>query len=80
VETKCNFFDSLTCPEPVDAGLRVAHLGASSVRYEIGIFRAGREEAVAQGHFVHVYVARETRRPVPLPAELREALTALMRQ
>lgn len=78
VESKCNYFESLSFPEQVDAGLRVGRLGTSSVRYEIGIFRAGGERAVAQGHFVHVYVARETWRPVPLPAELKRALEPLL--
>ena len=77
VETHCNFFAPLGFPQTIDAGLRVAHLGQSSVRYEIGIFAPGAEEAAAQGHFVHVYVDRATRRPVILPAVLRETLLPL---
>ena len=61
----------------LDAGLRVARLGRSSVRYEIGIFRAGHDEAAAQGHFVHVFVERPTRRPVDLPERMRAALIKL---
>jgi acyl-CoA thioester hydrolase len=61
----------------VYAGLRVARLGNSSVRYEIGLFRNDEDAAVAQGHFVHVYVDRETRRPAGLPARMREALEKL---
>ena len=76
VETGCRYFAPLTYPETVTAGLRVAHLGRSSVRYEIGLFGPGRE-AAAQGHFVHVYVDRETRKPVELPAPLRAALETL---
>jgi acyl-CoA thioester hydrolase len=53
-------------------------LGNSSVRYEIGIFREGQDTAIAQGHFVHVYVNRRTRRPVPLPSALRTVLEALL--
>jgi acyl-CoA thioester hydrolase len=64
VETHCNYFAPLAFPQPVDAGLRVAHLGSSSVRYEIGLFAADAPQAAAQGHFVHVYVDRQTRRPV----------------
>ena len=70
VETHCNFFASLAFPEPVEAGLAVSHVGASSIRYEIGIFAAGAPETAARGHFIHVYVDRGTRRPVPLPAGL----------
>lgn len=77
IETHCNFFASLSFPQLVEAGLRVAHLGRSSVRYEIGLFAAGEPHAAAAGHFVHVYVDRATRRPVPLPDALRAALAPL---
>ena len=77
VQTHCNYFAPLTFPQAVDAGLRVAHVGASSVRYEIGLFAAGAALSAAVGHFVHVYVDRGTRRPVPLPAALRQALELL---
>ncbi|MGZ5811752.1 MAG: acyl-CoA thioesterase [Xanthobacteraceae bacterium] len=79
VETQCNYFAPLSFPQSVDAGLRVAHLGTSSVRYEIGLFAHGEEAAAAQGHFVHVYVDRATRRPVALPQALKNALAPLMR-
>ncbi|HXF46598.1 MAG TPA: thioesterase family protein [Burkholderiaceae bacterium] len=77
VETRCSYFSELAFPQAVTAGLRVGHLGTSSVRYEIGIFSEGADLASAQGHFVHVYVDRATRRPVPLPASLRDALERL---
>ncbi|EAY69103.1 hypothetical protein BDAG_01851 [Burkholderia dolosa AU0158] len=77
VETQCNYFAPLVFPQAVDAGLRVAKLGTSSVRYEIGLFAAGADAPAAQGHFVHVYVDRGTRRPVPLPDALRAALAPL---
>ena len=77
VETKCSYFDSLSFPESVHAGLRVARLGASSVRYEIGLFRAESDAAAAQGHFIHVYVDRATRRPTALPDALKRALGPL---
>ncbi|MEY4766647.1 MAG: hypothetical protein RI907_3320 [Pseudomonadota bacterium] len=77
IETHCNFFASLAFPRPVDAGIRVAHIGKSSVRYEIGLFDADAPTSAASGHFVHVYVDRETRRPVPLPEPLLAALKAL---
>ena len=78
IETQCNYFSSLSFPDTVVAGLRVAKLGNSSVRYEVGLFRNDEDIAAAQGHFVHVYVDRATRRPVPLPQPLRQALEALV--
>jgi acyl-CoA thioester hydrolase len=77
IETQCNYFSPLAFPQAVEAGIRVAHLGTSSVRYEVGLFGAGEPLSAAAGHFVHVYVDRTTRRPVPLPAALREALLQL---
>jgi acyl-CoA thioester hydrolase len=77
VETGCQFHASLTFPDRVTAGLRVAHLGTSSVRYEIGLFRNAEPMAAATGHFVHVYVDRLTRRPVAIPAPIRAALATL---
>jgi acyl-CoA thioester hydrolase len=78
VETGCHYFAPLSYPEPVTAALRVAHVGRSSVRYELALFAPGSETAAAQGHFVHVYVERSTRRPVAeLPAALRRALDPL---
>jgi acyl-CoA thioester hydrolase len=74
VETQCNYFSSIAFPDRIDAGLRVTRLGSSSVRYEIGLFREGENEPAAQGHFVHVYVDRETRRPNPLTEAMRIAL------
>ena len=77
VETQCNYFSSIAFPDTVHAGLRVARLGTSSVRYEVGIFRNEDTLACAQGHFVHVYVDRSSRRPTALPDGLRAALNAL---
>ena len=78
VESMCRFHRSFTFPEVIDAGLRVGTLGRSSVRYEIGLFRHGRREASAVGHFVHVFVDRHTRRPTELPERIREALSRLI--
>jgi acyl-CoA thioester hydrolase len=78
VESLCSFKKELTYPETIDAGLRVGRLGNSSVRYEIGLFRAGEDDPAATGYFVHVYVDRATRRPVPLPEPLRHALAPLL--
>ena len=77
VETGCAFFAPASFPEMLAVGVRVAHLGQSSVRYELAVFREGEDAACAQGHFVHVYVDRESRRPTPLPAELRGVLGEL---
>jgi acyl-CoA thioester hydrolase len=78
VETQCNYFSPITFPDTVQAGLRVGGLGSSSVRYEVGLFRNDDPVASAQGHFVHVYVDRSSRRPVVLPDEFRTALQALL--
>jgi acyl-CoA thioester hydrolase len=80
VETGCHYFAALTYPEPVTAALRVAHVGRSSVRYEIALFAEEDGSAAAQGHFVHVYVDRETQRPVKLPEALERALAPLRQQ
>ena len=78
VETQCRYFKPITFPDAVHAGVRVARLGNSSVRYEVGIFRNDEETAAAQGHFVHVYVDRESRRPAALPTEMRAALERVL--
>jgi acyl-CoA thioester hydrolase len=77
VETGCRYFSEMAFPDLVTAGLRVARLGTSSVRYEVGLFRNDEQLAAAEGFFVHVYVDRATRRPLPLAAPLREALVAI---
>ncbi len=74
VETMCRFRTSLAFPETIDAGLRVGHLGNSSVRYEIGLFRQGSDVAAAEGHFVHVFVRRDDQKPVVIPMQLKDAL------
>jgi acyl-CoA thioester hydrolase len=78
VETHCNFFSSAAYPDTIHVGLRVTRLGSTSVRYEIGIFRNDEPRASAQGHFIHVYVDRASRRPVPLPDHLKAALNPLL--
>ena len=77
VETHCNFFAPLQFPQFVEAGLRVARVGTSSVRYEIGLFADEVPTCAASGHFVHVYVERQTRRPTALPDALLKALAPL---
>jgi acyl-CoA thioester hydrolase len=77
VETGCRYFSELAFPDIVTAGIRVARLGSSSVRYEVGIFRNDEPTAAAEGFFVHVYVDRATRRPKPLARALRAALEGI---
>lgn len=77
IETQCNYFEPLAFPDTVEAGLRVAHMGRSSVRYEVGLFGPNGPLTAAAGHFVHVYVDRHSRRPVPLPQRLQAVLAGL---
>ena len=77
IETQCNYFAPLAFPQTVEAGIRVAKLGSSSVRYEVGLFAQGEPMTAANGHFIHVYVNAATRRPVPLPANLKAVLEQL---
>jgi acyl-CoA thioester hydrolase len=78
VESMYRFHQSLAYPDPVDAGLRVGKLGRSSVRYEVGLFAARADEPAATGHFVHVFVERQSRRPTPIPEPIRAALARLV--
>lgn len=80
VETGCRYSAPISFPENIEAGLRVARLGSSSVRYEIGLFKQDEELAVAEGHFVHVYVDSAERRPSPLPERLRAFLATLVKE
>lgn len=80
VETQCRYFKSAAFPDTIDAGVRVTHIGSSSVRYEIGLFRNDEDDAAAEGHFVHVYVDRASNRPVRVPDPLRELLAPLLRE
>lgn len=76
-ETSCRFLAPLSFPDVVTAGLRLRHLGTSSVVYDIGLFRNDDEAPAGVGHFVHVYVDSATRRPVPVPPLIRNALAEL---
>jgi acyl-CoA thioester hydrolase len=78
VETQCTYHASVAFPDQLDIGLAVERLGNSSVRYVIGVFRAGEQQATAEGRFVHVYVDRADSRPRPLPEGLRKVLTPLV--
>lgn len=77
VETGCKYFAPLTFPDEVEAGINVAHIGNSSVRYEIGLFKKGEAAPAAQGFFVHVYVDRVNRRPTSIPEKMKSVLEAI---
>lgn len=78
VDTACTYFSPISYPDRVHCGLRVVHLGSSSVRYEIGVFRNHDPLAAARGHYVHVCCDRATMKPVPMPPPLTAALRKLM--
>jgi acyl-CoA thioester hydrolase len=78
VETACAYFRPVAFPDTIAAGLRVAHIGRTSVRYEVGLFRNDESSVAAAGHFVHVYVDRASGRPTPLPDAMRERLGMLL--
>lgn len=77
VETRCNYWQPLAFPADVEVGLALEHIGRSSMRYRIGIFAVGAEEAAAEGHFVHVMVDRASRTPAPIPDEWRKTLDSI---
>jgi acyl-CoA thioester hydrolase len=81
VETHCNYYAPVTFPQQVEIGIRVAHVGSASVRYELGVFTAtdAGEFVIcsAKGHFVHVYVDKLTRQPAPLPSIFKSVLEKL---
>jgi acyl-CoA thioester hydrolase len=77
IETQCNYFSPVAFPDNISVGVNVSKLGNSSVRYDVGIFRHDEEIASAQGHFVHVYVDRETRKPTDIPAAMRNLLNTI---
>lgn len=79
VETGCVYHASLGWPEPVDVGLVVERIGNTSVTYNVGIFGATSEEAAGEARFTHVYVDAETRRPVPIPDDLRAEATKILK-
>ncbi|WP_083268928.1 acyl-CoA thioesterase [Lentzea guizhouensis] len=76
VESHCNYRASVSFPDTLDAGLRIGRLGRSSVRYEVGFLLD--DTVIAEGHFVHVFVDRTTRKPVEIPAALRTRMEGLV--
>ncbi len=77
IETQCNYFAPVAFPDRITIGIRVAKLGNSSVRYEVGVFREDEAQVSAQGHFIHVYVSRETRRPAAITDDMRRVLQSI---
>ena len=78
VESGCRYHAGISFPDTIHAGMRVARLGNSSARYEIGIFKNDIDEACAEGFFIHVFVNRATERPAPIPAPIRAALERIL--
>ncbi len=79
-ETGCRYHGEMSYPQVITAGLRVAKLGSSSVRYDIGLFADDSDIAAAEGFFIHVYVDAATHRPCPIPVETRTALQRLVKE
>ncbi|SDF93811.1 MULTISPECIES: acyl-CoA thioesterase [Thalassobaculum] len=77
VETRCAYKRPIAFPDVVEAGIRVARIGTSSVTYEVGLFKKGQEAICAFGHFVHVYVDRATNKSAPIPERARAAMEAI---
>ncbi|HRO24352.1 MAG TPA: thioesterase family protein [Promineifilum sp.] len=76
-ETNCQYFREIAFPSVVDVGMRIGHQGNSSIRYEIGLFSGGESIACAQGFLIHVYIDRQSRRPVRIPEKLSRAVAPL---
>lgn len=75
VDSACSFFQELSYPEIIEVGVAISRLGNSSLQYDLAIFKQSQDVASAQGHFVHVFVDRQTRKSTPIPVEMRDALT-----
>ena len=78
VESGCTFHKEIRFPQIIEAGLLVEKIGNSSITYRVGLFHEEDSEPAASGHFVHVYVDHETRRPIPVPESIREALRPIL--
>ncbi|WP_180060086.1 thioesterase family protein [Acinetobacter sp. YH12128] len=78
VDSACSFLQELSYPEIIEVGVAIEKIGNSSLRYDLAIFKQGQNEAAAQGHFVHVFVDRQTRKCTSIPDEMRDALTQFL--
>jgi len=77
VQSGCNYFSSFEFPEDIDVGIRVTKIGNSSVRYEVGLFKANHDLASADGFFIHVYVDRVNNKPISLDYEFKKKLDTI---
>ncbi|WP_312966996.1 acyl-CoA thioesterase [Acinetobacter gerneri] len=80
VDSACSFLQELSYPEIIEVGVAIKKIGTTSLTYDLAIFKQGQNDASAQGHFVHVFVDRETRKSTPIPVEMRDALTRFQSQ
>lgn len=74
VSSACSFLQELSYPEIIEVGVAISKIGNSSLTYDLAIFKQDQEQASAQGHFVHVFVERQTKKSTPIPQEMRDAL------
>ena len=78
VDSACSFLAELSYPEIIEVGVAISKIGNSSLRYDLAIFKQGQTTAAAQGHFVHVFVDRQTRKSTSIPQDMRDALAPFM--
>ncbi len=78
VDSACSFLQELSFPEIIQVGVAIGKIGTTSLRYELAIFKQAQDQASAQGHFVHVFVDRETRKTVPISESVRETLKSYL--
>ena len=78
VNSSCHFLQELTYPEIIEVGVAIEKIGNSSLSYKLAIFKQGQDQASAQGHFVHVFVDRQSKKNTPIPQQMRDALTAYL--
>ena len=77
-ESGARFYREVRFTDLMQVGLRVGHLGNSSVRYEIGVFLGDAQDAVVEGFFAHVFTDRVTRRPMRIPNDVRAEMERLL--
>lgn len=78
VNSSCHFLQELTYPEIIEVGVAIEKIGNSSLSYKLAIFKQGQDQASAQGHFVHVFVNRQSKKSTPIPQQMRDALSAYL--
>ncbi|WP_458792933.1 acyl-CoA thioesterase [Yoonia sp. MH D7] len=79
-ETGCKYYAEMRYPDCVIAGLRINHLGNSSVCYDLGLFCNDDLTPFAEGRLVHVNVDRQTGRPTSISSDLRRKMDLLKRE